>query len=212
MRSSKQVVLATTNHHKLQEFRSLFKTYPEVDLISLEGLIRNPDKLAAVENHTSYLENANAKARLANHACHFPCLADDSGLEVMALEGRPGVRTHRYATPKAGQSQDQANIALLLEELKGKTGDQRRARFVCALALVMEGILIHSTGTIEGRIAEAPSGRGGFGYDPIFIPEGHNRTISEMTEDEKNSLSHRARALHALMLEVKAKGIVFARP
>ena len=113
MRALNKIVLASQNPHKFLEFKALFAQFPQVELLSLEGLIRNAGKIDAVETHESYAENALAKARIANRACHFPCLADDSGLEVPSLGGRPGVRTRRYATPKAGQSQDAANIEKL---------------------------------------------------------------------------------------------------
>jgi XTP/dITP diphosphohydrolase len=120
------------------------------------------------------------------------------------------VRSHRYATPKAGKSQDESNVELLLQELQGKS--DRSARFVCVLALQIEGILLHSTGTLEGSIADAPRGTNGFGYDPVFIPKDSTRTLAEMTAVEKNAISHRARALHDLMAQVKGHGIVFAKP
>ncbi|MGZ3699073.1 MAG: RdgB/HAM1 family non-canonical purine NTP pyrophosphatase, partial [Bdellovibrionota bacterium] len=171
----------------------------------------NPEGLAHSERHSTYLENASAKARLANQGTHFPTIADDSGLEVDALGGKPGVRSHRYATPKAGISQDQANVQLLLSELKGSTS--REAKFVCTLVLVIEGILIHATGTLEGTISDAPRGTNGFGYDPVFMPKGsHNKTLAELTDVEKNSISHRAKALHELMAQVKSHGILFAKP
>jgi XTP/dITP diphosphohydrolase len=214
MRLANRIVLASTNHDKLLEFRALFKAYPDVEIVSPEGLLRNPEKLGFAEIHDTYLENAIAKARLANQGSHYPCLADDTGLEVLALEGRPGVRSHRYAPMPSGSSskiaQDEANRQLLLKELKGKT--ERTARFVTSLALVMEGICLHATGTLEGTIAEAPRGDNGFGYDPLFIPKGQQKTLAEMTDSEKNALSHRAKALQELFLEVRTRGIVFAKP
>jgi XTP/dITP diphosphohydrolase len=212
MRVCNQIVLASLNPHKFLEFRSLLTQQPELELLSIEGLIRNATKLDDVENHDTYLENAMAKARLANRGCHYPCLGDDSGLEVAALQGRPGVRTRRYAIAKAGQSQDQANIEKLLSELQGKPNAERQARFVATLALVIEGISISATGVLEGTIADAPRGTHGFGYDPIFIPKGSNLTLAEMSAGEKNSISHRGRALTELLLVARAKGIQFAKP
>ena len=212
MRLAHQIVLATLNHDKLLEFKALFSSQPEIELISAEEVIRNASKINTVEVHSTLLENAVAKARLANQASHYPSLADDSGLEVEALNGRPGVHTHRYATPKTGVTQDQANIEKLLLELRGHQMANRKAKFVTCLALVMEGILLHSTGILEGTIAEAPRGENGFGYDPIFIPQGSDRTLAEMTEEEKNAISHRARALQELMQKIKSKGIILAKP
>jgi XTP/dITP diphosphohydrolase len=212
MRVCNQIVLASMNPHKFLEFRSLLTQHPEFEFLSIEGLIRNSDKLDLVETHDNYLENATAKARLANRGCHYPCLGDDSGLEVEALGGRPGVKTRRYATPKAGQSQDQANIEKLLSELQGKSASERQARFVATLSLVIEGVSISATGILEGTIAESPRGTHGFGYDPIFIPKGSQLTLAEMSTHEKNSISHRGRALSELLMIAKAKGIQFSKP
>lgn len=210
MRLSNKIILASLNRHKLEEFQGLLSTYPQIDLLPVESFVRNPDGLRFAEQHSTYLENAVAKARLVNLASHYPSLADDSGIEVQALEGRPGVRSHRYATPKAGISQDQANMDLLLSELKGN--ENRNAQFVCTLVLVIEGILLHSTGTLEGTLIDKPRGSNGFGYDPIFVPKGSSKTLAEMTDAEKNAISHRARAVHDLMAQAKAHSIVFAKP
>jgi XTP/dITP diphosphohydrolase len=212
MRVCNQIVLASMNPHKFLEFRSLLSQHPEFELLSIEGLIRNADKLDLVETHDNYLDNATAKARLANRGCHYPCLGDDSGLEVQALGGRPGVRTRRYSSPKEGQSQDQANIEKLLSELQGKTGSERQARFVATLSLVIEGVSISATGVLEGTIADSPRGTHGFGYDPVFIPKGSQLTLAEMSTQDKNSISHRGRALSELLMMAKAKGIQFSKP
>jgi XTP/dITP diphosphohydrolase len=129
---------------------------------------------------------------------------------VEALGGKPGVRSHRYAIAKAGTTQDQANTQQLLKELENQ--DNRKAKFVCALVLVIEGILIHATGELEGYIASAPRGQNGFGYDPIFVPLNSEKSLAEMSQAEKNTISHRAKAVHELMAKVKAHGIVFAKP
>ncbi len=212
MRVCNQIVLASMNPHKFLEFRSLLAQHPEFELLSIEGLIRNADKLDLVETHDNYLDNATAKARLANRGCHYPCLGDDSGLEVEALGGRPGVKTRRYATAKPGQSQDQANIEKLLSELQGKSAAERQARFVATLSLVIEGVSISATGVLEGTIADSPRGTHGFGYDPIFIPKGSSLTLAEMSTQDKNGISHRARALGELLMIAKAKGIQFSKP
>ena len=210
MRLSNKVLLATTNRNKFEEFCTLLTAYPEIELVPAEALVRNPQQLEFVERHDTYLENAVAKARLANQACHYPSLADDSGLEVKALGGKPGVRSHRYASPKPRMSQDEANVNFLLSEMKASAS--REAQFVCTLALVIEGILLHSTGTLEGSIALAPRGINGFGYDSVFIPKESNKTLAEMTNSEKNAISHRLKALQELMVQVKSHGIVFAKP
>lgn len=212
MRLSNTIVLATLNRDKFEEFKALYSAYPDIDLISAEQVIRNPEGLKFVERYDTYLENATAKARLTNQAAHYPCLADDSGLELDALNGKPGVRSHRFASPKPGLTQDQANIDLLLSELKGKEPKQRNAKFVCTLVLLIEGIMLHSTGVLEGSIIDSQKGANGFGYDSIFVPKGYGKTLAEMTDGEKNTISHRAKALHDLMTQVKAHGIVFAKP
>lgn len=210
MRLSNKIVLASTNLDKLDEFRALFTAYPEIEIVSANDILRNASKLAFAERHDTYFDNSVAKARMANQGTHYPVLADDSGLEVEALGGKPGVRSHRFASPRPGISQDQANNELLLKELGGKAN--RNAKFVCSLVLLMEGIMIHATGALEGVIGEAPRGEHGFGYDPLFVPKGSTKTLAEMTEGEKNSISHRARALHELMAKVKSHGITFVKP
>lgn len=210
MRLSNKIVLASTNREKFEEMQALMAAYPGVELVPADEVIRNADKLKYAERFDTYLENAVAKARLANTGCHYPCLADDSGLEVDALKGKPGVRSHRYATPKATMTQDQANVEFLLSELKGAS--TRSARFTCTLVVLIEGIMIQATGILEGTIADKPRGTHGFGYDPVFIPVGSNRTLAEMTSEEKNAISHRGKALHELMAQIQSHGIVFAKP
>ncbi|MDR3607275.1 MAG: RdgB/HAM1 family non-canonical purine NTP pyrophosphatase [Oligoflexia bacterium] len=210
MRISNQIVFASTNRGKFEEMQSLLGADPEIELLPAETILRNADKLRFAERYDTYLENATAKARLANTGAHYPCLADDSGLEVEALDGKPGVRSQRFATPKAGQSQDEANIELLLAELG--SGKSRKARFVTTLVIVMEGIMIQAEGTLEGSIATHPRGEHGFGYDSVFVPNGATKTLAEMTSAEKNAISHRAKALRELMQQAKSRGIVFAKP
>ncbi len=218
MRLSSKIVLASMNIDKFREFQSILAAYPEVELVPVEGLVRNAEKLSRVETHATYSENAVAKARLANQGCHYPCLADDTGLEVEALGGAPGIHTHRFAKlPKGAaasrESQSRANVDQLLKDLQAKgTGASRSARFVTTLAFVVEGLSIVATGSLEGAIADASRGEHGFGYDPVFMPKGLSKTLAEMTDAEKNALSHRARAAHDLMSQLKARGVVLARP
>jgi XTP/dITP diphosphohydrolase len=217
MRLSNEVVFASLNVDKFREFKALLSAYPAIELIPAEARIRNPEKLALAEAYDTYLENAAAKARVANQACHNPTLADDTGLEVDALGGKPGPRSHRYARPAPGAlpfsrvEQARANVDLLLSEMK-KAGGSRSARFVTVVALNVEGLLLHATGKLEGSIVEAPRGTGGFGYDSVFLPDGSQKTLAEMSEGEKNALSHRARAIQDLMLQIQARGIVLAKP
>jgi len=213
MRESHTIVLASLNFDKFREMKSLLAVYPGIELVSPEGLIRNADKIGLVENHATYLENSAAKARLVNQGCHYPALSDDSGLEIDALGGKPGIRSHRYVKLDGYPSkisQDKANIDKVLEEMKGKA--DRTARFVTSLFFVIEGIELQADGFLEGTIAEAPRGQMGFGYDPIFVPKGEKRTLGEMTETEKNRISHRAQALAKIMEQVKRLGIQIAKP
>ena len=217
MRLSNQIVLASLNRGKLDEFSELFSGYPDIEIVSVDGLVRNAEKLEFVEIYDTYLDNCAAKARLANHGCHYPALADDTGLEVDALGGKPGVRTRRYASitgqaPLSNVEQDRANIEFLLSELKKVGATNRSARFVTVLCLVVEGIMLHATGTLEGTIADHPRGSHGFGYDSVFIPKGSSKTLAEMSETEKNALSHRAKAVQELMHKAQERGIVLAKP
>ncbi len=216
MRHVNKILLATLNPDKFQEFKLIFTAFPQIELIPAEGILRNPEKLALVETHSTYLENAMAKARLANQGCHYPSLSDDSGLEIEGLSGRPGHRSARYAVEpgkvlgKAAQAK--ANMEKVLNELKANPSASRQAKFVTTLALVIEGICTHATGTLEGEIIMEPRGDNGFGYDPIFVPKGSQKTLAEMTDSEKNSISHRYRAVHELMAQVQSRGIELARP
>lgn len=211
MRLTEKIVFASLNRKKWEELRDLLAPHG-IELLEAEGFIRNAEKLPLVETFQTYSENAAAKARLANQAAHYPCLADDSGLEVQALEGRPGARSARFAIPRAGETQDQANVKKLMEDLSGVTGEKRAARFRTVLALVMEGLLVLGEGTLEGVISDAPRGKNGFGYDPVFIPKGEKRTLAEMTFNEKNAFSHRADAVRDLIAKIESHGLSLARP
>jgi len=208
-------VLATNNRGKTEEFKALFTNYPEYEILAANEVIQNVDKIGSVETHKTYAENAAAKARLVGNACHYPSLADDTGLEVEALGGKPGVESHRFAKSPEGSSfsraeQDKANVELLLSELNKKPGT-RKAQFVCHLALFIEGVVITSRGVLEGVILDAPRGSNGFGYDSVFVPKGSKRTLAEMSNTEKNLISHRARAIHELVNQLKTRGIALAR-
>jgi len=190
------VVLATSNEGKLVELRSLFGDLP-VHLLGLSAVLG--DRPAVVETGTTLEENAILKARAASAATGLYALADDSGLEVEALGGRPGVRSARFAHERAT---DAENNAALLRELEEIDDASRRARFRCVLALVSPWDPVNvelAEGTCEGLIARAPRGSGGFGYDPLFIvPELGGRAMAEMSEREKNEVSHRARAARSM--------------
>jgi XTP/dITP diphosphohydrolase len=156
---------------------------------------RPSDLPPTVEAGSTLEENASLKAREVREATRMAAIADDTGLEVSALGGRPGVMTARYAGPD-GIAAD--NIALLLSELKGATDRSARFRTV-AVAAMTDGTEVAAEGILDGEIATSPRGKGGFGYDPVFIPAGGGgRTLAELDADEKHSLSHRGRALRGL--------------
>lgn len=190
------VVLATTNAGKLAELRALFADLP-LEFVSLAEVA--PDAPAVVEDGETFEANAALKARAASAGTLLVAIADDSGLEVDALGGRPGVRSARFAGSAAT---DADNNAALLQALSEVEEAARGARFRCVLAVVdpyrpeTEPVFVH--GTCEGSIAREPRGSGGFGYDPLFIVEGGARTLSELSDAEKNAVSHRGHAVRAL--------------
>ncbi|MGC1459423.1 MAG: RdgB/HAM1 family non-canonical purine NTP pyrophosphatase [Steroidobacteraceae bacterium] len=188
-----KAVLASGNAGKVREFTALLATRGiEVIAQSSFGIV-TPE-----ETGSTFLENALLKARHAANS-GLPALADDSGIEVDALDGRPGVRSARFAGEHAS---DADNLALLLHELSGVPEERRTARYHCVLVLVrgpadLQPIV--ATGVWEGRVLTAPRGTGGFGYDPIFQPEGCELSAAQLPAAEKNLVSHRAQALRALL-------------
>jgi XTP/dITP diphosphohydrolase len=186
------IVLATRNEGKVREFLTLLEGHAaRVD--SLRG---HPQVILPPETGSTYRENAIAKARAVYDALGAPALGDDSGLEVDALGEAPGLRSARYAGPDAN---DRANNEKLLRELRDVPLGLRTARFWCALAIVRDhGDVVLSEGVCEGRILDAPRGDGGFGYDPLFVPDGETLTFAELPWERKNAISHRARAVAAL--------------
>ncbi len=191
----KTLVIATNNAHKVEEIRTAlnfegweFKTLREL------GLESNPE-----EDADSFLGNAFIKARAAHEASGgLAALADDSGLEVDALDGAPGVYSSRYA---GEDGNDAANNDKLLKELEGVADDKRTARFVSVIAFVDEdGTELWARGTVEGRIGHELRGSEGFGYDPLFFPDKFEGklTLAEVSQDQKNAISHRGNALRAL--------------
>lgn len=198
------VVFATTNPNKLREVRAIL-ALAGVRVIGLNEA-RTPDGARGdrlpepVEDGDTFEANAAIKAKHYARLLGTPCLADDSGLEVDALDGEPGVRSARYAGVDGSREQrDKANIKKLLDALTDAPDEQRSARFVCAMcAAAADGrILAASRGALEGRIARAPRGGNGFGYDPLLeLPDG--RTCAQLAPDEKNAISHRSKAARAL--------------
>lgn len=187
------LLVATRNAGKLRELRDILGPHG----VRVRGLSEIPDAPAVEEDADSFLGNALKKARTFAQATGLPVLADDSGLAVDALGGRPGVRSARYAGANAT---DADNNRELLRELEGVPPDRRGAAFACAVALVVPGGLeFTAVGRLEGRILEEARGSDGFGYDPLFLVEPEGKTLAEMPLAEKNRLSHRARALAALL-------------
>jgi XTP/dITP diphosphohydrolase len=199
--SARRVVLATGNPGKLREMRAILAGHGLEVVAQSELGIRPP-----VEDGDSYVANALIKARHAAAAAGLPAIADDSGLEVDALGGRPGIHAARYAGPEASEA---ANNDKLLAELAGTAQAGRGARYRCAMVFVREAAdpsPVVAEATWEGRIGCERRGRGGFGYDPLFIVGGTDVTVAEMPEAHKNRISHRGQALAALAEKMRAVG------
>jgi len=185
-------ILATFNRDKAAELHALL-ALPDLELVPLADW---PGAAAPAESGATLLENARIKARAAVALTGLPAIADDTGLEVDALHGAPGVHAARYAGPQATYAD---NVAKLLRELAGVAPEQRTARFrtVC-FAAWPDGTEMSADGALEGTITDSPRGANGFGYDPVFVPKGETRTVAELTDAEKNAISHRARAVRML--------------
>lgn len=184
-------VLASNNAGKLREFEQLFSRLSLEVVPQAQFGVEDAD-----ETGLSFIENALIKARHASEQTHKPAMADDSGIVVPALNGAPGIYSARYSG-----GGDIANNEKLLQALDGAEGSDRNAFYVAVIALVKyqnDPMPIIAEGRWHGRIAQTPAGDGGFGYDPIFIPDGFDITAAQMTRDKKQSLSHRAIALNAL--------------
>jgi XTP/dITP diphosphohydrolase len=187
-----RIIIATRNRGKLREFRALLKPSGlEATCLADLAIDRDVD-----ETGSSFMENARLKAVSYSRETDFAVLADDSGLEIFSLDGRPGIASARYAG--AGAS-DADRIRKVLAELE-QAGRPRAARFVCALSLARRGeVLLETEGQCRGEIVPEPRGTGGFGYDPIFLFPDLGKTMAELAEDQKNRISHRARALQSLL-------------
>jgi XTP/dITP diphosphohydrolase len=194
-----QVVLASGNTGKLRELASLLAPLGfHLTAQSAFGVE------SVAETGSTFADNALLKARHSAALTGLPALSDDSGIEVDALEGRPGVFSARYAGEKAS---DEDNLRKLLEELREVPLERRTARYRCVIAFVRaaESPPVLANGVWEGRIIRAPRGRGGFGYDPIFLPRGFDRTAAELAPEEKDGVSHRGQALRALVAALSAQ-------
>lgn len=194
-----KLILATRNANKTEEIRQILGHKFEVsDVTSI------PDLPEIEETGVTFLENARLKALGISTRTSGWVLADDSGLEVDALGGRPGVWSSSFGGEEGNHAKNNQH---LLQEMQGKA--ERSARFHCTLVLAKDGSEVANfRGTVEGKIANSPSGTGGFGYDPLFIPEGHDKTLAELGIETKNALSHRARALLAFQNEVETGNLI----
>ena len=192
------IVLATRNRKKVEEIKRIVKDMP-VTIYTLDDFPGCPE---VVEDGKTFEENAVKKARAVSKYTKMPALADDSGLEVYALGGAPGVFSARYAGEGAD---DRKNYEKLLKEMNSLPDDKRMGRFVCVIALAfpdncssLDGRVETFSGYAEGTIGKETKGANGFGYDPVFYPKGHGRTFAEMSDKEKDLLSHRGAALGRL--------------
>lgn len=184
-----QLVFATNNRHKLDEVSA--KIGADFKLLTLDDINCTAD---IEETGTTFRENASIKSRFIYNNYHLDCFGDDSGLEIDALNGEPGVYSARYAGTHGNHA---ANIAKVLQSMRGITN--RVARFRTVISLIWQGNEHFFEGTVEGTIRHEIAGNGGFGYDPIFQPDGYHVTFAEMSLEEKNKISHRARAMGGLI-------------
>ena len=191
-----QLVFATNNRHKLDEVSA--KLNGAIQLLTLNDIGYHDD---IEETGTTFKANASIKSHHVYAEYKLNCFGDDSGLEIDALNGEPGVYSARYAGAHGNHA---ANISKVLDNLKGETN--RNARFRTVISLIWNGEEYFFEGTVEGTIRQEPSGNGGFGYDPIFEPEGYDITFAEMSMDKKNSISHRAKAMEKLIAFLNEAG------
>lgn len=189
----KKIVFATNNLHKLSEAKALLKNI--FDIVSLKELGFEGD---IPETGETLAENASQKSHFIFEQYGVDCFADDTGLEVDALEGEPGVYSARYAGEQATYEE---NVTKLLQQLKGES--QRKARFKTVISLILDGKEFQFEGSVDGRILERRNGDSGFGYDPVFLPDGYMESFAEMPAELKNRISHRGKAVEKLVSFLK---------
>ena len=187
----KKIVLATRNKHKIEEIKTILHDLP-LEILTLNDY---PDVPVLREDGATFQENSLQKAQAVFQHSKLAALADDSGLEVFYLNGRPGVISARYAGDGAS---DEMNNEKLLGQIRGVAPRRRKAQFRAVLTLLDDKGVEVTEGICPGTLVESPRGTNGFGYDPIFMPDGFSRTYAELTSEEKNRISHRARALAAM--------------
>jgi len=195
-----RVLLATTNRGKVAELEPLLAD-KGIEVVGLGALASDED----IETGSTFVENALLKARYYRLMTDMMTIADDSGLEVEALGGAPGIHSARYSGPDAS---DRDRVIKLLREMEGVPAKRRGARFVCAAAVAWEGGERVFTGEARGRLLDAPRGEGGFGYDPVFYYEPLGKTFAELTREEKQGVSHRGLAFRSLVGWLKQSGLL----
>lgn len=192
-----KLIIASNNAHKIYEIKKMLGNKFEQILSLREAGIDHE----TVEDGNTFMENSLKKAREIAEISGHAALADDSGICAHALDGAPGIYSARFAGKYNGRDSDEANNALLLEKLSDKT--DKTAHYTCAMALVFpDGREVTAEGYMYGSIVDSPRGSAGFGYDPLFVPDGESRTVAEMTDEEKNLISHRANALKLLLSKI----------
>ena len=192
-----QFIVATHNTHKTREIEQILETG-----LAVRDLTAHPEISEIAESGTSFEENAKLKALAVSKKLPGLVIADDSGLEVEALGGAPGIHSARYAGTNASDKEKIAKLLSQLAKVDAKS-DQRRARFRCVLAVARDGQIVATVeGAVEGKIAEQPRGSRGFGYDPVFIPDGFEETFAELPKQLKNNISHRAKAIRKLQAKL----------
>lgn len=197
----KTLLVASTNAGKVREIRAALAGLP----LRIVGLAEALPGVEYRERGRTFSENARGKALYYGRRTGLPTLAEDSGLEVEALDAAPGVKSARFAAPRPS---DEANNRKLLRLLAGASGKTRRARFVCVMVLARAGrIEREARGVVRGTIAAAPRGSGGFGYDPLFFYRALRKTFAELAPDEKNAVSHRGRALRRMTAYLRQHGL-----
>lgn len=193
-----KLIIASNNKHKIKEIKEILGSEFEEIISQREAGISHD----TVEDGTTFLENAMKKAREMAEISGCPSLADDSGICAHALGGEPGIYSARYSGIAGGHGDDEANNDLLLKNLADKA--DRSAHYTCAMVICYpDGRSISAEGYLYGKIIEKRRGNGGFGYDPLFVPDGESRTVAEMTDEEKNKISHRGGALKAVLEKIR---------
>ena len=202
---TRRLVLATRNEHKVHELRQILAGLVDelgLEVVGADDVEGAPD---VAETEVTFLGNARLKAVALARATGLPAVADDSGLAVDVLGGSPGVFSARWSGSTAGadasrRERDRANLDLLLEQIGDVPDEHRAAAFVCAAVVALpDGRVVGVEGRVAGAIVRAPRGTNGFGYDPVFVPDGDTRTLAEYTDVEKNAISHRGNAFRALV-------------